>query len=338
MIVAESPPLILELNVDASKSVSVRRAVEKATNLVFDDEGWEYFMVEFQEELDVCTQEFAVERLVELIRGLRRSLPRPAASRPVVRESDKNEAIVIPTAAAPDWWVAHSRAVLEEHLDLQSQALSLFGFSTPITLEEADTLIRRELESQLEEGPPLIFDYLHFYQSGTERHRIISTAWAYPSHGLPSQPLFFLALYVLRLKRDTGCEDQEAVSFLLSGEQFVLPWIRVQTRMGSGVLDLRIATTAVPASEVLNAYRGAIAWQKTERPGAQKAGPRRRRPRQRTAELMAFIQNQQPGEKCPDAWMALRTEWNAKYPHWRFRTWTAMRENHRRAAKNANRP
>jgi len=319
--------------VEPGDAESVREAVEKALNSTFDDESWDWWMVECDEELLGCTPEYAVERLVERMRGAWRSRPRGAPRKPT--QAERDEKVVIPVAAPPDWWVAHSQSVLDTHLALQSQALSLFGLSKPISAEEADRLIRSEVATQVEEGPPLTFEYLHFYQSEAESRHIISTAWAYPGHTLPSQPLFFLALYVLRLKRSTGCEEHEAVSFLLTGSRFVLPWIRAHTHAGSGVIDLRIGATAIPISEILNAYRGVIAWEQATQPEVRIQGPRRRRPRARTAELLEFIQARHPGKKSPDDWRSLQMMWNAQYPHWRFPTWTAMRERHRRVSKNA---
>ncbi|MDZ4179765.1 MAG: hypothetical protein U1E29_11145 [Coriobacteriia bacterium] len=171
-----SPRLSEVFTVDPADAESVRKAVEKTLNRTFDDEGWDWWMVECHEELLGCTPEYAVERLVEKIRGAWRSMPRAASRKPIRTERD--EKVVIPVPAPPDWWVTHSQSVLDAHLALQSQALSLFGLSEPVSAEEADHLIRSEVASQVEEGPPLTFEYLHFYQGETESRHIISTAWA----------------------------------------------------------------------------------------------------------------------------------------------------------------
>jgi len=326
----------------------VRKAVEERVGRFADADAWDYWFGKVRDETWANASQ-ATSELVEEIRRARRFMPRQV---PTPAHPPTEDATTLPFAAPP-WWPQHSERELDGYAETQQQVLNVLGREEPTTLQEQGDLIRQHLERQIQ-TPNESDTVLQFATFVDDAHRMVVgrtvfagdtgkiRVYATPEGpvAIRGRPLFYLAVEARRISWQTGCEPYQAVDFLLSNVRFELPWVVAQPRRQSGVIDIRIGTPIVPAGDVTRAFAQALTWEQTEQPIVLREAPRRRRrPRERTALLLACVEKRKPGKKTLDDWRLLRKRWNTEHPGpvWEFPTPEAMRENYRRAARNAER-
>lgn len=320
------------LTVSAGQAVSESKArtlVERVVGL-FDDGAWDYWMEEVSEQTFFTTEQLA-EHIIQKVEGSRLNMPRPRT-----KETKRPDASAkqITSIEPPSWWAAQSAEAIEQCRDRQARALELFGLNAPVSAEEADEIIGRELRIQTQDGVPSAFEYAHLNPSLDRVRMLVTPAIAYTGNTLPAQKLHSFALLAKGVVRLTGCEMHEATSFLLTNRQFAQPWIRVETERFGGVITLHVGNATVPAKEVHRAYRTAVKQMKSEQP--EVVVPRRRRPGGRTSAVIAFVleNHADPGSRVN--WPKLLETWNSENPGWKYPSAKAMSESHRRALARAS--
>jgi hypothetical protein len=315
------------------------RRIAEARVGSFDSARWDYWFEEIRDETFFNVEQ-AADVLVDKIRGAMHNLPRRG-------ESTRRPASGF--GAAPEWWPAYAKDRLDTWRDVQSQVLAAFGLDAPITLREADTMLVKALDSQERVGLKASLEFTHYptYErdlvspgSETADVPIVEEGLAYSgkslgwnAQGRAENAPYVLATYAGMLEWQTGCQRFEAVDYLLCNEPFDVAWVRANPREGSGVIEIRVGSPSVPATDVCKAYQAAVASIRDSQPHIASAAPKLRRARRaRTLALLAFVADVHPGAKTLQDWGKLRTQWNTAHPEWTFPTAQAMRERHRRVA------
>lgn len=322
----------------------IRAKVEDACGEFPNDDGWDHWYGRLKPN-DFIQVHQVVEHLVSEINAAGRSMPR--------RRTDPVEHHVQELSFdPPPWWASHCAARMGTYADIAEEVRAILYLDHAISLNEQDPLItdllRRQqhgqYDSQVEleyarnalDRPQRLVERRTVYAGNTILQRNHEYVLNGAKMSTSNQPLFWLAVQARALSWESGCEIYQAVDYMLSGRPVAWTWIDVEPRRGSGVINLRIGTPIVPARDVARAYAQALAWEQAEQPGVLARAPkRRRRPRQRTVALLAFVhEHTAEGAGRPD-WRDLQPRWDELYPDRPFRNPKAMSERYRHAAQDA---
>ncbi len=324
----------------------VRKAVAMHFGRELGDSQWDHWLeTAFCDGHDGFSQNVKQDsaRIIEVIEGSRRFMV-PARRRLAPEEARERHEV---RAEPPRGWTEYARGRVEGFRGTQASILGLFGLEAPLSLDEQGELITRTLTEQERTGESLILHYSQTFEP-TLALRLPVHAEVYlgaenpyldvirfPERGR-AYALYFLAREAERIAWQIGCEEWEAVDFLLSDAPLEMPWISIRTvGLDSPVLDVRIGSVAVTASEIARAYADALGELKTRQPQLFADVPRRRRRRKpRTRELLPFVDAALSQEGVRPDWLALRRRWNKEKPDMAYPSDKAMSEAYRRAKKD----
>lgn len=197
-------------------------------------------------------------------------------------------------------WIRKSHHLLREYEPLGREARAALGLVSPCTLDELEDTLRRAAAVRFEVGDSLHLRFrrvdgsmgaLHFRRGvtlplpltkGSERN----VAPAYLAS--EENPLAILHDEARTLVAETGCDEEDAVSFLLTGEPFVLPWLVIQTEEGrfGPRFVIRIGTSDVTAERLAREYTEAA----NRSVGIHESG-RRRRVSSHSVRLIRFFED-----------------------------------------------
>ena len=132
------------------------------------------------------------------------------------------------------------------------------------------------------------------------------------------QPIALVALAALDVAAMTGCSGAEATAWLLCDEPIPARAIVAHFHTGkprTGV-SLWLADWQINAEELAKLFVQQRLW-------LTKAKRRARRPVEKTAELIAYVERVRPHKgRHPDnmTWPEVLTEWNGAHPEWAYET------------------
>jgi hypothetical protein len=322
----------------------IRARVEKDLGVFPSDDAWDRWYAPLDED-DFMTADQVVQQLVEDIKTARDSMPR----KPGAPAAHKTEDIRFDP---PPWWGALCRRKVREFSAIQKETRAVLHLDRPVTAGEQDALLFDLLRRQ-QKGPNDFELVLEFARVSGDGLRAIEKRAVYAGNTLPfsrnhayvldgeqmsfsGQPLFWLANAARTISWESGCEPYEAVDYLLRGTPFEWRWIEIRPRHNSSVIELRIGTPLVPISDVVKAYKSALAWERAEQPKLFTDMPsKRRRPKARTGVLREFVEQRTTDSAKRHDWVRLHTEWNDLHPDWAFPTRKAMGQRYREAVAHS---
>ena len=277
------------------------------------------------------------QQIIDTMESTRKAgLPQPKRE-PTIPERVRSQVL----DSQPDWWAKRSREMLQSWGSSQRAVLARFGLPAPLTTyEEAGSLIERQVPPPTCEGRSIDLDYLHFDEARPDSPTVESIkAYLGPSEELSWQtqpPLWVLANSASALAEATGCELWRATSYLLCNTSVPFPYCRTEVN-DWGLISITVGSPVVRASEVTAAYKRALESLRKARPDLIESAPKRkRRPKQRTLELVAFVESEPHSKKTLQDWERLRSKWNRNArvleKKWLYDTPKSMYEAYRRAA------
>jgi hypothetical protein len=273
----------MSLDIDLAQQLLNTRLRENASGSVRDDE-WSYLRarawqrspdpleVEFQDAQDCAG---ALYEVLLACRGYVAAMPRPVATSATSPRRSRIRADLMP--APPEWWATEAARIIEDWRSTQQKTLLDFGLfdGAPVFLDlpQVSPFLEKWGEGQVPEGDPVPLAVPTGYDDETEPfpalvYRIQVTWRGWSSATLvaegrpPSHDEFRRQGALVRLHdastamaRETGCEPEEAVAFLLCDLAPSLPWIELLYDDDCEATLIRVRHPEVSAREVAQAYR-----------------------------------------------------------------------------------
>jgi len=228
---------------------------------------------------------------------------------------------------SPSWWNERSRKVTADSRGMQKLVWSLLERDEPLALSDVEAFLlgARKLEREVGVRQTLVYPnaasipglivrsemQVHSGWTGSEL-KAAGRGGAWFSQR--TQPLTRISRCITSLAARTGCSEEDISAFLLCDVALRLPWVSFDYAWPgppatiNQAIVLTIATPDVPADDVRRAY--VYARDALRSIQATPEGPARRRSRNTTWELVAFVEERRPEIK----WDDIHGQWLDAHP------------------------
>lgn len=227
----------------------------------------------------------------------------------------------------PTWWNEKAREVMARKRVMQEAIWQSLGVDGPLALDQVEGFLHQVQELERKAGERLTLVYPDprsvsglvlrcemEVRSGWTLTEMKKAGYQRTWFGKKEQPLARITHEIDVIALETGCSEEDAAAFLLCDAPLRLTWVDFDYVLPgppvriAPAITLTVGTPDVPADDVRKAYL--YARDRLRSGGGSSDLKLRRRSRDTTWELVAFVEQRRPGM----SWTDIFSAWSKDHP------------------------